>query len=254
LSELVINNTPNALMGETNSAVNASNAMSYVSPGVDIPKFVSDQIDKFISRAQSVLHLKAEPRGSGNITATEKTQDAKNTEAFIRPISDEVWLLIEYMVECIGRMQYGDAYEDIEPEIVKPTSFDLLDASDYIAALVEAREANLPNVIIESRLRDAVEAINQSQSEQKDTQLLSLMADRLATIAPEQIAVQQARGLLQPWEIVLHQSMNYIIQKLVRDVDGFMDLELQEKIALLQSEARALLPRQEIALPLATQI
>jgi len=244
MSELRINSQPG--FGEQASNVTASNAMSYVSPSVDIPKFYAEEVDRRIARAEHSMHLKAEPRKTGDITATEKTINAKNTEAFVRPFSDQLWDIFKFLVESMGRMMFThDIYEDnVKLTVTYPKSFDLIKPEDYIQAIGEAVKQGLPTVIIQEMVYQYFQLIGDESYGD-----LIADADRLLSIDKTDVALGISRGTVQPWEAILHQSAGYIVYKLLREVPNFTELERSEQIALMQEQAKLLVSTSEFALP-----
>jgi hypothetical protein len=229
--------------------ITAQNAMSYVSPSIDTPKFLREEIGQFINRAREVLHLKAEPRQSGNITATEKNIDVKNTEAFIRPISNQIWYLYKFLLDTIGYMRYGDQYEEFKPNVIPPTEFDLLSAEDYIYQISEARKNNLPEPIIQSLIYNLLRSESNSDSFAINAFDLIERADRIMSLTNQEIALGLSRGTIQRWEVILHQSaLNFILKATqefepTNDAKTFFDLPIEEQVREIITMAQASQPQ-----------
>jgi len=251
MSELVVNRTPSGIDDERSTGVTAQNAMAYVSPPIETPKFLSEQIDKAIERAQDVLHLKSEPRGSGNITATEKDRDSKNTEAFIKPISDQIWFLIDYLISCIGIMRYGSAnYELHKPTIITPTDFDLLSPSDYLEQIGNAKERKLPSIVIRDMIHNYFVSVSKDDAELSMRYDAVIKIDRLLGVTAEEIVVMLARNLIRPVDVVIHQSILYFIDMAIMENEKFLSLSDAEKKAIIEGLAAAAIPApSEIELP-----
>ena len=245
-SELVINSRPDGGL-DNSTAVSAQNAMAYVGPSTEIPKFYRTEIEHEQNKAKEVLHLKAEPRQSGNITATEKNQDKQNTESFIKPISDQVWEIIGYCVECIGVMKFGkDEYEKLKPKVKAAQSFDLLGPDDYIAEMAEAKKSGAPEVVIQNIVYRYMQAVHHDDTISMKIFQLIEMSDRLLTMSAEQVAIGLSRGIISKWEAVLHNSSTYIVAKTIMDYQqtgrSFWDLSQGEQIDLVQQTAREQVP------------
>ncbi len=249
-SELLI---PKSTNGETQ--VSANEAMAYISPSVDVPKFLRDEIDQFINQAKEVLHLKAEPRGSGDISATEKNIDVKNTEAFIKPISDQLWVIYESIISFIGRMKYDDdVYDEIKPTIIPASRFDLLMPEDYLLQIGEARKAGAPEIAINSLMYNYLQSLNYSDTFSAKVFELMEVSDSLISLSPDQISLGLSRGTIQKWEAILHDKGIYLIMELDREMEGeFLNESVDKQVEMLQAKAKGMVA-QTIELPPPTQI
>lgn len=244
-SELAIN--ASRQIGGEGPNITAANALSYVSPSTEIPKFLRLEVEHEINRALEVLHLKSEPRGSGDISATEKNRDKENTEAFIKPISDQIWDIIDYTIECIGIMKFGkDQYEDLKPMVRPAQSFDLLGPDDYIAEMAEAKKSGAPEVVVQNIVYRYMQAVHHDDTISMKVFQLIEKSDRLLTMSSEQTAIGLSRGIVAKWEAVLHQSSTYIVAKTIMDYEqtgaSFWDLPEGEQIDRIQETAKSEVP------------
>lgn len=244
-SEIHINNEDNPEGGQ----LKASDAMAYISPSVDIPKFLREEIDRFINSAKEVLHLKAEPRTQGNITATEKNIDLKSTEAFIKPISDQIWHLYAFMIETIGILLLGkDAYETVKPTIIPAKEFDIITTDDYIIQLAEAKKNGLPSFVISSIIYNMMMSMNYGDTEGMKIFELIQASDRFWTASPDQVALALSRNTAQRWEVVLHDSALPIVIEAIetyrprQGAPRFFDLEMGDQIQIIQDLAKSKVP------------
>ncbi len=238
---------------EQKSNLNANNSLAYISPSIEIPKFLVELVEKKVARAKEVLHLRSEPRGSGDITATEKDRDKENTEAFIRPISDQIWSIAELVIECIGRLTAPDQYDKIKPQIIRPTTFDLASSEDYVKAISEARESNLPEVIIQDMVYRYMSKVHKNSSLSMQIYELIEASDRLVAVNSADIAIGLSRGTIEKWESILHSSVFYIIDKLIREDNNFLTLDVSGQVEQIQSAAKVLVPVQTANLPPAVE-
>lgn len=244
MSELAI--TASADITEQNTGITAANAMSYVSPSTDIPKFLREEVEHHTNRSLEVLHLKSQPRGAGDISATEKNRDKENTESFIKPISDQLWDIAAFVIECIGVMKFlPSGYESMRPKVIPAQSFDLLGADDYIAEMSEAKKSGVPEIVIQNIVYKYMNVIHHDDTISMRVFQLMEKSDRLLTMSNDQVAVAQSRGTVAPWEAVLHQSTTYIIHRAILERgEGkpFWDLEEEEQIAIIQETAKQIVP------------
>lgn len=251
-SELVVPERGN-LDSDAKSNTTALNAMTYVSPSIEIPKHLEELQQVKINRAKEVLHLKAETRGSGDISATEKNIDKQHTEAYIRPISDQIWSIIEFVVECIGRLKYPTQYDELKPAFIRPANFDLMSAEDYVIEISNAKTAGLPNVIIQDLVFRYMSKVHKDSTLSRQIYQIIDSADRLVAVTSEQVVLGLSRGTIQKWEAILHDSIFYFIDRLIRQNDKFLELDTDQQIELIQNEAKAAVVSEAVDLPTALE-
>lgn len=249
-SELLISYDENS---PDNNLVKANEAMAYISPSIEIPKFLREEINRYIDEAKEILHLKAEPRQQGGITATEKNIDLKNTEAFIKPISDQIWHLYAFSLNTIGELYVGKSeYEAIKPSIRPAEEFDIVTFEDRIFLLSEAQKSGLPQFIISTIIYNLIKSISFDDTRGVKVFELIQAADRLWTLTGDQVMLDLSRGLVQRWEVVLHNSALPFIMTLASEYEStnaaptFFDLDLSEQVTRLQNIAKANTPNTEL--------
>lgn len=247
MSELTISEPDNSTDQKSNTT--ALNAMAYVAPSVEIPKHLEELVAEKISRAKEVLHLRSQPRGSGDISATEKNRDKENTEAFIRPISDQIWSIAELIIESMGRLIAPEQYEENKPNIIRPTTFDLVSAEDYVTAISEARKSDLPEVIIQDMVYRYMAKVHKNSSLSMQIYELIESSDRLIAVDSADVAIGLSRGTIQKWESILHQSVFYIIDKLIREDDSFLADDMDVQIEKIQTAAKGMVVETTGAFP-----
>jgi hypothetical protein len=197
------------------------------------------------------VHLKAEPRTQGNITATEKNIDLKSTEAFIKPISDQIWHLYAFMMDAIGILLLGkEEYENgnVKPTIIPAKEFDIITTDDYIYQLAEAKKNGLPSFVISSIIYNMMMSMNYGDTEGMKIFELIQASDRFWTASPDQVALALSRNTAQRWEVVLHDSALPIVIEAIETYEPtegkprFFDLEMGEQIQIIQDLAKSKVP------------
>jgi hypothetical protein len=235
-SELHINKSD----GLEGQQIKAQDAMSYVSPPIETPEFLRKEIDGYILKAERVLHLKAEPRSAGNITATEKNIDLKATEGFIKPISDQVWHLYAFLMKTIGSLIYGvDSYEKFQPKVIPAKEFDIISTDDYLAQLAEARKSNQPGYVVQMIIYNMMKSMNYTDSMSEMLFNLIQFTDRLWANSSQEVAMSLSRGTATKWEVILHESILAFIFELAEEDEGFYKLELEQQKEALIAKAKA---------------
>ena len=69
---------------------------------------------------------------------------------------------------------------------------------------------------------------------------LMAKADRLLTVSADDIAVKLSQRVVEPWEVVLNDSVTHIVTSLILEDPTLFDLSLDEQIARVQAKAKEL--------------
>jgi len=219
-------------------------ALTYVSPSIDTPKFLREEIQQGLMNALSILHLKttntvAQPTAT-DTTATGMVMDEKGKYAFIKSVVDQLFEIYEFGLKTIGKMRYRDDY--VAPVVQRPITYDFNTEGDYLIQISAAQAAGAPPVVIASYVYKYLKAIFYDNPKTARAYDVIIAADRLFTMTKEQIQSELPRNLIQPWEVVLHDSALTFIANLQRINPDFLNQDMQVMIDQLVAEAQANTP------------
>lgn len=215
-------------------------ALAYISPSTETPVFLRNEIQQGIMNAMSILHLKTtntivQPTAA-DTTATGMVMDEKGKYAFIKSVVDQVFEIYEFGMKCIGSMRYGKDFTS--PTVQRPISYDFNTEGDYLQAISAAQAAGAPPVVIASYVYKYMKAIFYDNPKTARAYDLVIAADRLFTMSKADILAEIPRNLVQPWEVVLHDSAMTFIAKLQRENEKFLDQEMPVMIDQLVALAK----------------
>lgn len=194
---------------------NVSEAYTIVSPPVESSQFLRDEIDYNITKGREILHLHSEKPivGGEQATATQVGVDVRASQAFIKPIADQTFFIIEFIMDCIGWERYGASYPGVT--ITRPSSYDIRTEQDLRDEYEFAVKWMPPSVA-----GDALWSyIKFTKGHEPDALVMYntiKAADDVFANTPSAIAAMQASQLLQPWQVFLHQTALNIYESLSR--------------------------------------
>jgi hypothetical protein len=241
LNELIINPSTRADgVTQTSDGVNASNALSYVSPPTDGLRFNREDIERNEKKARAILHLNAEtPMAGGDAkTATEAGLNNRAKDAFVKPIADQIIGIEEFATRVIGRQIAGSEWDGFK--VRKPTQYDLRTEADRIAEITTARDAGIPPAIIDEMEGDLIAARYSNNPFMTEAMEVIQRADRLARMSSEVITAEAAAGRVQAWEIALHYAALDLYRMLYDTDAAFARADLWGKLAGLHAKAKEL--------------
>jgi hypothetical protein len=199
------------------------NPFMYVSPDVEIVRFLNEYIAMLEEKARRILHIHTSNslvRGSENMTATGMAIDNKMMYSFIRPVAEQAYDTVRFLYEGILWMRYKD--ESISVTVRLPREFDFRSEADYIESLRQAYQAQLPPFVIHQIVERFVNNYYSHTEQAQQITRLILQTDRLIGLTEEQIGIYYAKGLIEDWEVLLHQSPLQLIDELIRTDEAFL--------------------------------
>lgn len=213
----------------------ASDAIYSHSTDTTTLEFLLKCIDKDETRAKSILHLKSDDNNTGQ-NPIESANMAKANAAFIKPITDQICNMWQWILNQCGAWREGDEYKKIK--IISPINFDMLTAQDYLAQIKDATSAGAPPFVIRTIVIKFLSTLFYTEQEISRSFKLITEADDLLTLSDNAINTGQTKGTIANWQIILHNSAPNLVSELSRNDPKFFEKDLSEQIADLQELAK----------------
>ena len=212
--------------------ISPDSAIFYAAPSTETPRFLREEVAHNMNQAYEILHLKKtnnKVQGGEGITATEAASDQKALIAGIKQNCMQLFDMYEWCIDMIGMMRYGENYR--KPVIKRPVNYDFYLESDYLAQINEAIMAKQPPFVIQSIIYKYLQTLYYPDVQGQKVFNLISQTDRLLTMTLDEINLKLAKGLVDKWEVVLHDSaINFVNELSMADPNFFeLDFELQKQ-------------------------
>lgn len=238
LGTLLLNPTTKFEEGEDKSS---QAPLQYISPEIHTLEFISSKVDTDIQKARQILHLQTsntQVKGSEEKTATGMAIDVKSMYAFIKPISDQIFMLYEWSLKNIGMQRYNTDF--VEPTLTYPKTFDFKSAEDYLADISEAIKNNLPPSFIDSLLMNYLNAYYGDNVATTDIFAMIRKVDRLFSLSQDEINMKINKGTVSKWEDILHTSIIQFIDNEINLDADFLLKDFEYKSTKLIEKAKSI--------------
>lgn len=214
--------------------------LSFVSPDTAGLEFVRDSAKEDKAEARSMLHLRTSSSAvqPSDDTAIGGILDQKAYFRFIQLVSDHTFDTLEWILDRFNDQRYGGEKE--RPSINRPKSFDFKTTEDYLNDIKAAREAGLPDAVINILVFKFFRSMHFGESQTARAIDLMAKADRLLTVSSDELSVKVAQNLVEPWEVVLHDSAFSIVTALMMENPDIFELDLMDQIKLVEGKAKEL--------------
>lgn len=222
---------------EGGTQTKAQDAMTFVEPAANTLTFLREEIASNTNEGRRMLHLHSEApiAGGDSATATEVGVGVKAQMAFIAPIADQIFALVDFTLDAIARQRYGTS--EGMYTVIPATQFDLRTEADYVRDLKAAVEAGLPPAVTEEIMRGYVHMRYGSDPYMKEAFEVIAYADRLLTVGWQQIAAMQGKGEVKAWEVALHYNALSMYDMLMQE-QGFAGADVFVKAERLKAYAK----------------
>jgi len=222
--------------------------MMFVEPGTNALEFLLKKIDRDTSKAKRILHLgtsKSEVQSNGGAgggapdLATGMVLDDRALKAFIKPTADQIFDLLRFMYRASAMYIFtAKEYEKHLPVVSSPVDYDLKTEADYVREISEAVAGNFPPFVIKSILERYVKARYYNETQTAQIFTLIIAADRLLMAPIADLELKEAQGLIEKWEIILHDSALTFVDELIRADKAFFTKKIDAQILALQEKAQ----------------
>lgn len=238
LGTLLLNPTTKFQVGEEKSN---QDPLKYISPEVHTLEFIDKKVYSDETKARGILHLRTKNSstvtdGEKKVTATEVFDDAKGMTAFVKPISDQIFEIYEWLCKIIGTQRYGESFD--APALSYPKTFDFKNPEDYLQDVANATANNLPPSFIQTILLQYINSFYGDNVKATNIFKLVVFADRLFGISQDEINMQLARGTVAKWESILHTSVMSFINDSIEKNPKFIENKIELQVKELQDMAK----------------
>ena len=219
--------------------ISPDSAIFYAAPSTETPRFLREEIAHNMNQAYEILHLKKtnnKVQGGEGITATEAASDQKALIAGIKQNCMQLFDMYEWCIDMIGMMRYGENYR--KPIIKRPVNYDFYLESDYLAQINEAIMAKQPPFVIQSIIYKYLQTLYYPDVQGQQIFNLISQADRLLTMTLDEINLKLSKGLVDKWEVVLHDSAINLVNSLMMENPNFFEQDFDAQLAQLVERAK----------------
>jgi len=216
--------------------------MEFVSPSMSTPEFLMKKIASDEMRARNILHLNTSSSNvqggdsqvnPGAETATGQVMDLKALYAFIKPISDQIFSIWEFLIDAIGFQRYGEKYQ--KPLLTYPNTFDFYTEADYMNNIATAVKSGMPPFVVRTILYNYLKSLFYNEKQTANVFDLIYNSDRIITMSQQDASLALSKGLVERWEMILHESALTFVSELVEGNADFFEQDFDaQKLALIE--------------------
>lgn len=216
-------------------------AIYYAEPTPEMPKLLRDELERSLNIARGILHLKttnteAQPSEGTTPTATGQQIDQKAMYAYLSTPRNQAFEFYGWLIDWTAYIRYGEGYE--VPVISVSDSFDMKTDQDYLTEIATAIDAGIPQVVVNQLTKKYLDSLFYNEGSEGKIAKIIIEADRLLTLPADEIPLRVSSGLINKWEVILHDSGIQLLRELIRSNPNFLGLEIAEQVSQLTALAQ----------------
>jgi len=138
--------------------------------------------------------------------------------------------------------------EEIEPQIVKPTQFDIYSSSELTNQFAEAKKAKLNSSYLQVKQAEIQNKEFQTNPQLLERLNLELSLDPLAEINPEDVSLKLSNGTITQETAIIHDNIKEFIERAMEEDAAFADKKPSEQKAVLLKYAEEVKKKTRISI------
>jgi hypothetical protein len=207
--------------------------VQFAAPDIQILDYLDKQIE---NKKKSAFSFIFETDDAKSNTATGVALEKEEFHSFLIHFSNELFDLLEFTIEAIGFYRWGDKF--VKPSITRPIAFNFRSNSDVTAEIKEANEGKMPTTYVAALMDEANQTrFNNNEVQRKRTEFTK-RADRLFYKDDLTIGAMLGQGRVDKLAVVLHDSMEYLLDNAEAQNEDFWSKEYDEQYSIVLTLAQ----------------
>lgn len=229
----------------------------YVEPGTESTKLLKEERDMGLQKGLSALNMDVLNNIGTNQSGISKDIDRRTElQEFLQKIADQFFAVhlpnifdwFAWYMFAVESSNNEEVLRKLQPEISKPTQFDVYSTSELTDQLKGAKEA---------KVNPSYLAVKQSEVQNKEFQThpdllkvlnLELSLDPLAEISREDITMMLMNGTVTKHSAIIHDNIRAFVRQAVQDDPKFDDKEYTDQMEVLKGFADEVIEENKIHL------
>lgn len=199
--------------------------VQFAAPDSQILEYTKQQIEE---KKRSAFSFLFEAEESKSNTATGAALEKEEFHSFLLHFSNELFDLMEFAIDGIGWMRYGESFK--MPSVRRPTYFNFRSPDGITTEIETAIKANLPQPYIKHLIDESTQTRFNSNALAEYENELVMKIDRLWSKTPEQIRASVGVTCTKA-EAIIHDSFSTFYKEIIDEIgfEAFTELSLDEQ-------------------------
>lgn len=228
---------------------------------VDVPtkptEILREERDNGLQKGLSAINMDVLNNMGTNQSGISKDIDRRTElQEFLQKIADTFFEVhLPNIFDWFAWYMFGvesagseDKLKAIQPDISKPTQFDVYTAAELTTQFKEAKTAQVNPAYLQVKQAEIQNREFQTHPELLNVLNLQLELDPLAEVTRESVSLMLSDGTVTKEDAVIHDNIRVFIQRAIEEDTKFADKEFMEKLEVLRLYAQEIIEENRITL------
>lgn len=228
----------------------------YVSVPTDATKMLEDKANRNLEMGLNALSMDIVNKIGENQSGISKEIDRSELHDFLQKVADqffEVHLsnIYYYFTKYMFGVSDPDKMNEIEPEISKPTQFNVYSFTELTAQFASAKEAGLTPAYLTVKQAEIQDKEFQTHPELLAVLDLELILDPLSGVSRDDVALMLANGTITKETAIIHDNIKIFVRRALQETSKFSEKKLTEQIKVLEGYAAEVVEKTKVKIDMA---
>lgn len=227
----------------------------YVTVPTEATKLLEERSKNNLMRGLEALNMDVISNIGENQSGIAKAYDRTELFDFLQKVADQVFdihltNIYKYFVKYMFGLQITspDVLKEIEPEISKPTEFDIFSIGDLTQQLKDAKEASLNPSYTKTLQMEIQNKKFQTHPDLLERLNLTTLLDPLAEVSDDEINLKLQRNSISKESVIIHDNIEGFINRAFASNNDFDDLNYEDQMKILVNYAKEFEKKNRITL------
>lgn len=225
----------------------------YVSVPVDATKMLEDKANRNLEMGLNALSMDIVNKIGENQSGVSKEIDRSELHDFLQKVADQFFdvhlkNIYYYFTKYMFGVSDPEKIDEIQPEISKPTQFNVYSFTELTGQFASAKEAGLSSSYLTVK-----QAEIQAKEFQTHPQLLAvleleLILDPLSGSSRDDVALMLQNGTVTKETVIIHDNIKIFVRRALEEYKDFADKPLTEKMDILEGYAAEVVEKTKVTI------
>lgn len=223
----------------------------YVSVPTDALKMLEDKANRNLEMGLNALSMDIVNKIGENQSGISKEIDRSELHDFLQKIADQYFgvhlpNIYYYFAKYMFGVTDPTKVEKIQPEISKPTQFNVYTASELTSQFASAKDAGLSPAYLTTKQAEVQEKEFGTHPQLLAVLQLELILDPLSGVSRDDVSLMLAGGTITKETAIIHDNIKIFVRKAIEEDSNFVNKTVTEQMEVLEGYAAEVVEKTKV--------
>lgn len=223
----------------------------YVAVPVDATKMLEDKANRNLEMGLNALAMDVVNKIGENQSGVSKEIDRTELHDFLQKLADQFFdvhltNIYYYFTKYMFGVTDPNNIESIQPEISKPTQFNVYSFTELTGQFAAAKDAGLSASYLSVKQAEIQGKEFQTHPDLLTVLDMELVLDPLSGASRDDVALMLQNGTVTKETVIIHDNIKIFVRRALEETKNFENLTLTEKMDILEGYAAEVLEKTKV--------